>query len=152
MLCILRVTPLVCSSYSSFAFFSSWCERICKLFTHTLVLQDSPLASPREPQTTHLLIVGLDYCVMCFAYVLHMHHQNLVPLSCLYTEPFELDVKIIFYYCATPPCHEIDVFKRPFRGSCMRASIMLLCCSLASSSFIPTKSPFLSDDHLNSRM
>jgi hypothetical protein len=31
-----------------------------------------------------LLIVGLDHCVMRFAYALHMRRQNLVPLSCLY--------------------------------------------------------------------
>jgi len=38
----------------------------------------------------YLLIVGLYYCVMCFAYVLHVCRQNLVPLSCLYTKPFVL--------------------------------------------------------------
>jgi len=42
VLCLLCVTPLVCSSYSSFApsssFFSSWWQKNCDLFTHTLVL------------------------------------------------------------------------------------------------------------------
>ena len=64
-----------------------------------------------------LLIVESDYCVMCFAYVLHMRRQNLVRLSCLYAKPFELDIKITFRYCTSPPCHKINRFKRPFRGS-----------------------------------
>jgi len=42
VLCLLCVTPLVCSSYSSFAlsspFFSSWWQKNCELFTHTLAL------------------------------------------------------------------------------------------------------------------
>jgi len=72
--------------------------------------------SPRRP--IYLLIVELDYCVMRFAFALHVHHQNLVLLSCLpvYTEPFELVIEIVFHYCTTPPCHQINVFKRPFRG------------------------------------
>ena len=65
----------------------------------------------------YLLIVGSHYCVMRFAYALHMCRQDLVPLSCLYTEPFELVLEIIFHYCTTPPCHKIDLLKRPFRGS-----------------------------------
>ena len=52
----------------------------------------------------YLLGVGSDYCVMRFAYALHMRRQNLVLLSCSYTEPLEL----IFHYCTTPPCHKID--------------------------------------------
>ena len=71
--------------------------------------------SPRRPM--YLLIVGSDYCVMRFAYALHVRRLNLVPLSCLYTEPFRLVIEIIFHYCTTPPCHNINLFKRPFRGS-----------------------------------
>jgi len=54
---------------------------------------------------------------MRFAYALHMRPQNPVLLSCLYTEPFELGIEIIFHYCTMSPCHKIDLFKRPFRGS-----------------------------------
>jgi len=53
VLCLECVTPLVCSSYSSFApsspFFSSWWQKYCELFTHTLVLQCSPSTSTRQP-------------------------------------------------------------------------------------------------------
>jgi len=65
----------------------------------------------------YLLIVGLDYCVTRFAYALHMRQQNLVLLPCLYTEPFELVIEIVFHYCTAPPCHTINLLKRPFRGS-----------------------------------
>ena len=55
---LLCVTPLVCSSYSSFApsspFFSSWFQKDCELFTHTLVLQCSPSTSSCQPQKTHI--------------------------------------------------------------------------------------------------
>ena len=124
VLCRLCVTPLVCSSYSSFApsspFFSSWWQKDCELFTHTLVsnvLHQHPCVSTRRPM--YLLIVGSDYCVMCFAYApaLHMRRQNLVPFPCLYIEPFELVIEIVLYYCSTPPCHKIKLFKRPFWGS-----------------------------------
>jgi len=54
---------------------------------------------------------------MRFAYALHMRRQDLVLLSCLYTEPFELGIEIVFRYCTTPPCHKIYLFKRAFRGS-----------------------------------
>ena len=65
----------------------------------------------------YLLIVGSHYCVVRFAYALHMRHQNLVPFPCLYIELFELVIEIIFHYCTTPPCHKIDLFKRLFRDS-----------------------------------
>jgi len=65
----------------------------------------------------YLLIVGSHYCVVRFAYALHMRLQNLVPFPCLYIELFELIIEVIFHYCTTPPCHKIDLFKRPFRNS-----------------------------------
>jgi hypothetical protein len=65
----------------------------------------------------YLLIAGSDYCVMRFTYALHMCHPNYVLLSCLYTEPFELVIEIVFHYCTTPPFHKINLLKRPFRGS-----------------------------------
>jgi len=55
VLCLLRVMPLVCSSYSSFApsppFFSSWWQKGCEIFTNAFVLQCSPSTSSRQPQT-----------------------------------------------------------------------------------------------------
>jgi len=77
VLCLLFVTPLVCSSYSSFApsppFFSSWWQRDCELFTHTLVLQGSPSTSSRQPQMTHVFadsrIGSLCHALrICFAH------------------------------------------------------------------------------------
>jgi len=62
----------------------------------------------------YLLIVGLHCCVMHFAYALHMRHQSLVSFPCLYIEPFTLVIEKIFHYCTTPPCHKINLFKRPF--------------------------------------
>ena len=55
--------------------------------------------------------------IMRFAYSLHMCQQNLVSFPCWYIEFFELVIEVIFHYCTTPPCHKIDRFKRPFRGS-----------------------------------
>ena len=65
----------------------------------------------------YLLIVGSHYCVMRFAYALHMRQQKFVPFPCLYIEFFEIVIEIIFHYCTTPPYHKIDLFKRPFWGS-----------------------------------
>jgi len=80
------------------------------------VLHRRRRVSPRRPM--YLLIVGSHHCVMRFAYALHMHQQNLVLFPCLYIELFELVMEVIFHYCTTPPCHEIVLFKCPFRGSC----------------------------------
>ena len=65
------------------------------------------------------LIVESHYCVMHFAYALHMRcgRQNLVPFPCLYIESFGLVIEIIFHYYTTPPCTKIDLFKRSFQGS-----------------------------------
>jgi len=53
VLCLLCVTPMFCSSYSSFGpsspFLSSWWQNDCELFTHTLVLRCSPSTSSRQP-------------------------------------------------------------------------------------------------------
>jgi len=86
---------------------------------------------PRRPM--YLLIVGSHYCVKHLVYALHMRRQNLVLFPCLYIEPsgFELVTEIIFHYCTTPPCHKINRFKRPFRGSCCQrlddAFVLLVC-------------------------
>ena len=134
LLILLKLCPV-------FTFLQQLMTKICKLFTHTLVLQclilDLPFGfpinniislssvlhrrrriSPRRPM--YLLIVGSYYCVMRFACALHMRQQNLqnlVPFPCLYIELFELVIEVIFHYCTTPPCHKIDLFKRPFLGS-----------------------------------
>jgi len=114
------------------------------------VLHRRHRVSPRRPM--YLLMVGSHYCVMCLAYALHMCQQNLVPFPCLYIEFFELVIEVIFHYCTRPPCHKMNLFKRPFRGCCLERSMMLLWCSLASSSFTLRKTSFLLDDCLNSRM
>ena len=58
VLCLLCVTPLFCSSYSSLPrlHLSSAADdkKKCDLFTHTLVLQCSPSTSSHQPQTTHV--------------------------------------------------------------------------------------------------
>ena len=54
---------------------------------------------------------------MRFAYALHMCRQNLVLFPCLYIEPFELVIQLVFHNCTTPPCHKINLFKRLFWGS-----------------------------------
>jgi len=100
VLCLLRVTPLVCSSYSSFApsssFFST--ELMTKIVSYlhihlfSNVLHRRRRISPRRPM--YLLIVGSHYCVMRFAYALHMRQQNLVPFPCLYLEFFELVIEV----------------------------------------------------------
>ena len=87
---------------------------------------------------------------MHFAYALCMRRQNLVPLSCLYAEPFTLVIEIVSNYYTTPPRHKLQIFRS--RAGALSASIMLLYCSSASSSFAPRKSSFLSDKCLNSRM
>ena len=95
------------------------------VFSH--VLHRRRRVSPRQPM--YLQIVVSDYCVMRFAYALHMRRQNLVPFSCLYTEPFELVLEIVFHYCTTHPCHKINLLKRPFQGSrfeCLDDAFLLL--------------------------
>jgi len=94
----------------------------------------------------YLLIVESHHCVMCFSYALHMSRQNRVLLSCLYTEPFEIVIEIVFIYCITPFYHKIDLFKRPFRGSCSKrlddAFVLLIILIV----LYPQKSSFVSDD------
>ena len=55
------------------------------------VLHRRRRVSPRRPM--YLLIVGSHYCVMHFAYALHMCRQNLVLFACLYIKLFELVIK-----------------------------------------------------------
>jgi len=63
------------------------------LFFNGKVLHRRRRVSPRRLMYLLIvLMVGPDYCVMCFAYdALHMPHQNLVILSCrkLNNKPFE---------------------------------------------------------------
>jgi len=96
VLCLLSVTPLVCSSYSSFdpssPFFSSWAQKDCDLFTHTLVLQCSPLTSSRQPQTPHVF-ANSRIALLCHA--LHICVAHAPPESC----PFSLLVPWSFRAC-----------------------------------------------------
>ena len=139
MLCLLCVTPLVCSFYSSVAppssFLSCRWQRDRELFTHILVLWCSLSTSSRQPQTTHVFAdsrIGFLFHALrtiMMPHALHLRHQKIVFHSCLYTEPFELVIQIVLHYCTTPPWHKIDLFKRPFRGSrfkCLDDSFMLL--------------------------
>jgi len=93
---LLRVTPLVCSFYSSFApslpFFSSWWQKDCELFTHTLVLQCSPSTSSRQPQTTH---VFADSRITLLCHALRIRVAHAPTESC----PFSLLVHWAFRAC-----------------------------------------------------
>ena len=82
-------------------------------------------------------------------HALHMRQHNLVPFPCLY---IELVIEVIFHYCTTPPATKLICSNVHSKAAALSASMMLLRCSLASSSFALRKSLFLSDDHLNSRM
>ena len=125
VLCLLCVTPLVCSStqalprlHLSSAAGDKQIVGYLHIHLFSNVLHRRRRVGPRRPM--YLLIVGSYYCVMRFAYALHMpvRHQNLVLLSCLYIEPFELVIEIVFHYCTTPHCHKINLFKDPFQASC----------------------------------
>ena len=47
-----------------------------------------------------------------------MRRQYRITVFSLYTKPSELAIEIVFYWCITPPCHKINLVKRPFRGRC----------------------------------
>ena len=92
----------------------------------------------------YLQIVGSEYFVMRFTYALHMRRQKPVSLSCLYVMHLELVIEIVFHDYSTPPCHKIDLFKRPFWGSHFEPAPgwYFLCCSLALSFFTrPPENP-----------
>ena len=109
---------------------------------------------PRARRPMYLLIVGSHYCVMRFAYALHMRQHNFVPFPCLYIELFELVIEVIFHSVTAPrlPATKLICSNVHSGVAALSAPMMLLCCSLASSSFTLRKSLFLSDDRLNSRM
>ena len=94
-------------------------KRLWVIYTYTCfpMFSIDVIASAPDDPCIYLLIVGSHYCVMRFAYVLHMRQQNLVLFPCLYIGPFELVIEVIFHYCSTPPWQKINLFKRPFRGS-----------------------------------
>jgi len=104
VLCLLYVTPLVCSFYSSFApsslCFSSWWQKDCELFTHTLVLQCSPSTSSRQPQTAHVF-ADSRIALLCHALRICVAHGP--PESC----PFSLLVHWAFLpesFCDSDMC------------------------------------------------
>jgi len=71
---------------------------------------------------------------------------------CLYIEPFELVIEIVFHYCTTPPCNKINLFKRPFQGSRFERLDDALVLLISLIFLYPQKFSFLSDDRLDSRM
>ena len=88
--------------------------------------------SPRRPM--YLLIVRSHYCVMRFAYALHMRQQSFVPFPCLYIEFFELVIEVIlnnFHKTLTGRNHSV-----PFRALSQRSFFQcllpfpsaILCC------------------------
>ena len=108
--------------YPVFTFLQQLVTKICELFTYALVLQCSPSTSSRQPQTIH---VFADRRIGLLRHALRICVAHATPkfcsLSCfngLYTEPFELVVEIVFHYCTTPSCHQINRFESPFPGSC----------------------------------
>ena len=153
VLCLLCVMPLVCSSYSSFApishFFSSWWQRDCELFTHTLVLPCSPSTSSRQPQTTHVF-ADSEIALPCHALRVCVAHApaKSCPFSLLVYWAFRACYRnqIVFHYGIISPCHNIYSFKRPFRGSRFErldnSFVLLIRTSLTSSYFTPRKFSF----------
>ena len=121
-LCILSVTPLICSSYSSFAppspFFSSWWRRDWKSSTDTFDLWGSPSTSSRQPPTTY---VFADSRIRLLCHALHICIVHVPPESC----SFFLLVYWAFracYWNRLPLLHHTSLqqnqsFKRPFQGS-----------------------------------
>jgi len=153
VLCLLCVTPLVCSSYSSFPpsshFFISWWQKDCELFTHTLVFQCCPSTLSRQPQTTHVF-ANSRIILLCRAL------RICVPHAPTESYPFSLLVRWAFRACYRSHHHaslpqnwsvQTSIPEQP-----LWAPPWSLWCSLASSFFTPRKSLFLSDDRLNSRM
>jgi len=59
---------------------------------------------------------------------------------------------ILLALSLSPILLALSLSPNPFRGSCFERSMLLLWCSLASSSFTLRKSSFLLDDCLNYRM
>ena len=100
-------------------------------------------------QTTHVF-ADSRIGILCHALRICVAQANLVLLSCLYAEPFELVTEI----ATAPrlPATKLICSNVHSRAAALSASMMLLCCSLASCSFTSRKSSFLSDDRLNSRM
>ena len=54
-----------------------------------------------EMWCAHINLVARNADVMGFTNALHMRRQYRVLLSCLYTEPFELVIEIVFHYYTT---------------------------------------------------
>jgi len=126
VLCLLCVTPLVCSSYSSFApsspFFSSWWQRDCELFTHTPVLRGSPSTSSRQPQTT---LVFADSRIEFLCHMLLICVAHAPTESC----PFHLLVHWAFRACYSKES-TVDVPIRLFR-QIFSARTALFSCPFA---------------------
>ena len=111
-------------------------DKNCELFTHTLVLQRSPSSSSHQPQTTHVF-ADSRITLLCHALRICVAHAptESCPFSCLYIELFELVIEVSFHYCTTTPCHKIDLFKHPVRGSRYERLDNAVVCLLTSSLF-----------------
>jgi len=125
VLCLLCVTPLVCSSYSSFVssspFFSSWWQKDCELFTQRLVLQCCPSTSSCQPQTTHVFAnsrIGL----LC--HVLRICVAHALPESC----PFSPLVHWTFRDCYRSHLPLLHHASLPQKTICSKSAI-LYCIS-----------------------
>ena len=145
---------ILCKLCPVFTFFQQLMTKDFEILTHTLVLQCSPSRSSRQPHLPHAFAVS-RISLLCNALHICVAHAPTESFlfPCLYIEPLELVVNIIFHYCTTPACHKINLFKHPSwlwgsRFGCLEDSFVLI----ASSSFTFRKSSFLSDDRLNSRM
>jgi len=137
---------------------SCW-QTDCELFTRTLVLQGSPSTSSRQTQTTHIFA---DIRIRLLCHALRICVAHALPESC----PSFLLVHWAFrdwsshwfsnkqHYLSAPRLRATKLIRSNVHSGvvALRASMMFLCCSLASSSFTPRKSSFLLDDRLNSRM
>jgi len=158
VLCLLCVTPLICSSYSSFApsspFFSSWWQKYCELFTHTLVPQCSSSTSSHQPQTTH---VFADSRIALLCHALRICVAHAPKESCPFSNACTLSFSSLLYKLSSTTAPRLPATKLICSNvhsgaAAVSASMMLLCCSMASCSFTLRKELLLTDDRLNSRM
>ena len=153
MLCLLCVTPLVCHLTRALPRLHLSSEAGDKgivpyLHIHLFseVLHRRRRVSPRRPM--YLQIVVSDYCVCtCANRILSLFPACALSLSSLLQKSISTAAprlpatKLI--------CSNLNVYSG---AAALSASMMLLCCSLALSSFVPRKSSFLSDKGLNSMM
>ena len=89
----------------------------------------------------HLLEEGQDHLIVRFAYLCHLIGEDVVFLSFLYINQFELGVEVLFKTDPWLPTTQVICSKSHFGPAAQNALMMSLCCSFASASFI-SKEPF----------